>query len=89
MNCRLVLICRSQFFQSRWHFSSQAKERSTTQRFGITAKVGNSLHRATCTLGVYWKYTVGDYRIIARIEGGALCILVVRIRNQREVYRKT
>lgn len=38
-------------------------------------------------LGEFWKYRVGDYRIIGRIEDGALCILVVRIGNRREVYR--
>ena len=38
-------------------------------------------------LGVYWKYRVGDYRVIANIEDGALRILVVRIGNRREVYR--
>jgi mRNA interferase RelE/StbE len=31
---------------------------------------------------------VGDYRIIASIEDGALRILVVRIGNRKEVYRK-
>ncbi len=38
-------------------------------------------------LGEFWKYRVGDYRIIASIEDGALCILVVKIGNRREVYR--
>lgn len=38
-------------------------------------------------LGEFWKYRVGDYRIIADIQDGALCILVVRIGNRREVYR--
>jgi mRNA interferase RelE/StbE len=38
-------------------------------------------------LGVYWKYRVGDYRIIASIEDGALRILVVRIGHRKEVYR--
>jgi len=38
-------------------------------------------------LGEFWKYRVGDYRIIARIEDGALKIFVVRIGNRREVYR--
>lgn len=38
-------------------------------------------------LGEFWKYRVGDYRIISRIEDGELCILVVRIGNRREVYR--
>ncbi len=39
-------------------------------------------------LGAFWKYRVGDYRLIASIEDGALRILVVRIGNRREVYRK-
>ena len=38
-------------------------------------------------LGDFWKYRVGDYRIISCIEDGALCILVVKIGNRREVYR--
>jgi mRNA interferase RelE/StbE len=38
-------------------------------------------------LGAFWKYRVGDWRIIANIEDGALLILVVRIGNRREVYR--
>ena len=41
--CRLVLSFLSQFFQSRRHFSSQAKDRSTTHRFGSTTKVCSSL----------------------------------------------
>ena len=39
-------------------------------------------------LGAFWKYRVGDYRIVASIEDGALRILVVRIGNREEVYRK-
>lgn len=39
-------------------------------------------------LGDFWKYRVGDYRVISDIEDGALRILVVRIGNRREVYRK-
>jgi mRNA interferase RelE/StbE len=39
------------------------------------------------TLGAFWKYRVGDYRIISDIEDGALRVLVVRIGNRREVYR--
>jgi len=39
-------------------------------------------------LGAFWKYRVGDYRIVASIEYGALRILVVRIGNRKEVYRK-
>ena len=38
-------------------------------------------------LGEFWKYRVGDYRIISSIEDGALQILVVKIGNRRQVYR--
>ena len=38
-------------------------------------------------LGDFWKYRVGDYRVIAHIEDRALHILVVKIGNRREVYR--
>jgi len=38
-------------------------------------------------LGKYWKYRVGDYRIIASIEDQLVRILVVRIGNRREIYR--
>jgi mRNA interferase RelE/StbE len=39
-------------------------------------------------LGAFWKYRVGDYRIIASIEDGAMRILVVRIGDRKDVYRK-
>ena len=38
-------------------------------------------------LGEFWKYRVGDYRIIAAIEDGLLRVLVVKIGNRKEVYR--
>jgi mRNA interferase RelE/StbE len=38
-------------------------------------------------LGDFWKYRIGDYRVIADIQDGALCILVIRVGNRREVYR--
>ena len=37
--------------------------------------------------GEFWKYRVGDYRVICRIEDEAITILVVRIGNRREIYR--
>ncbi len=39
------------------------------------------------SLGAFWKYRVGDYRIICAIEDDALRVLVVRVGNRREVYR--
>jgi len=47
--------------------------------------IGQAL--AGSTLGNYWKYRVGDYRIIADIQDGKLIVLVVRVGNRREVYR--
>lgn len=38
-------------------------------------------------LGEFWKYRVGDYRIITNIEDEVLRIMVVKIGNRREVYR--
>lgn len=37
--------------------------------------------------GEFWKYRVGDYRLICRIEGDRLLILVLRVGHRREVYR--
>lgn len=39
------------------------------------------------SLGAFWKYRVGDYRIVAAIEDRRLRILIVRIGNRRDVYR--
>lgn len=39
------------------------------------------------TLGAYWRYRVGEYRIICDIQDGALCILVIEVGNRRDVYR--
>ncbi len=42
---------------------------------------------AGSTLGDYWRYRVGDYRVIVDIQDGRLCVQVVRLGNRREVYR--
>lgn len=47
--------------------------------------IGEALRGAS--LGAFWKYRVGDYRIICAIEDDALRVLVVRVGNRREVYR--
>ncbi len=38
-------------------------------------------------LGSFWRYRVGEYRIICDIQDGHLRVLVVQIGNRREVYR--
>ena len=38
-------------------------------------------------LGDFWKYCVGDYCVVAHIEDRALCVLMLKVGNRREVYR--
>ena len=38
-------------------------------------------------LGEFWKYRVGNYRLICKIEDERLLILVLRIGHRRDVYR--
>jgi mRNA interferase RelE/StbE len=38
-------------------------------------------------LGQFWKYRVGDYRLIAEIHDQEIRILVLRLGHRREVYR--
>jgi len=47
--------------------------------------LGDALHGPD--LKKYWKYRVGDYRVIAKIEDERVSIVVVRIGNRREAYR--
>lgn len=35
----------------------------------------------------YWRWRIGDYRVIARIEDERVTVLVVRVAHRREVYR--
>jgi mRNA interferase RelE/StbE len=39
-------------------------------------------------LGEFWKYRVGDYRLICSIEDQRVLILVLRIGHRREVYER-
>lgn len=38
-------------------------------------------------LGEFWKYRVGPYRLICKIEDNRLVVLVLRIGHRREIYR--
>lgn len=40
----------------------------------------------TGNLSGYWRYRVGDYRIITQIENGEMTILVVRVNHRRQIY---
>ena len=38
-------------------------------------------------MGEYWRYRVGDIRVICNIVDGQMTVLVIEIGNRREVYR--
>ena len=38
-------------------------------------------------LNEYWRYRVGDYRIIAEINDDEVLILVIEVGHRRDIYR--
>ncbi|MGH8750303.1 MAG: type II toxin-antitoxin system RelE family toxin [Burkholderiales bacterium] len=46
--------------------------------------IGEALHGPVAK---YWKYRVGDYRLICEIQDKIITIIIVRVGNRREVYR--
>lgn len=38
-------------------------------------------------LGAFWKYRVGDYRIISELKDGVLHIVVMQIGHRKEIYK--
>jgi mRNA interferase RelE/StbE len=38
-------------------------------------------------LGEFWRYRVGDYRIICGIEDERLVVIVVRVGHRKDIYR--
>lgn len=47
--------------------------------------IGQALQGAR--LGEFWKYRVGNYRLICKIEDERIVILVLQIGHRRDVYR--
>jgi mRNA interferase RelE/StbE len=47
--------------------------------------IGEAL--SSTRLGTYWKYRVGDWRIVCDIQDQRLIVRVLRVGNRREVYR--
>ena len=41
----------------------------------------------TGNLAEYWRYRVGDWRVIVRFEDDRLVIFVIEVGHRREVYR--
>ena len=46
-------------------------------------RFGKSL---TADMAGLWRYRVGDYRVVCRIEDERLVVLVVRLGHRRDVY---
>ena len=42
----------------------------------------------TGDLGGLWRWRIGDYRVVARIEDERITILIVRVAHRRNVYRR-
>lgn len=38
-------------------------------------------------LGTFWRYRIGDCRVICDIQDGALRVLVIEVGHRRDVYR--
>ena len=47
--------------------------------------IGEAL--AGSRLGNYWKYRVGDWRIVCDIQDRRIVVRVLRVGNRRDVYR--
>ena len=47
--------------------------------------LGEALSGAT--LGNYWKYRVGDWRIVCDIQDKRIVVRVLRVGNRRDIYR--
>lgn len=47
--------------------------------------IGEALHGPE--LGRFWKYRLGDYRLICHIQDQRVTVLVLRIGHRRDVYR--
>jgi mRNA interferase RelE/StbE len=59
--------------------------RQRVARLDNPREIGEALSGAT--LGNYWKYRVGDWRIVCDIQDKRIVVRVLRIGNRREVYR--
>ena len=48
-------------------------------------QIGDALQGSE--LGTFWRYRVGDYRIICDLQDNRLVVLVIDIGHRREIYR--
>lgn len=36
----------------------------------------------------FWRYRIGDYKLICNIEDNVLTVVVLRVKHRKEVYKK-
>ena len=60
--------------------------RTRLQSLKVPRSIGQALKGSV--LGDFWKYRLGDIRIIASIEDDRLVILVLRVGNRKEIYKR-
>lgn len=61
-----------------------------TRAMTDVAQLDDPRQRGHALVGDYaghWRYRIGDYRVIAKIEDGRLVIVVIAVGHRREVYR--
>ena len=68
----------TQFLRDRLAVTDEPRSLGTRLR-------GTGSHPGTAPL---WRYRIGDWRIVVRIEDEVLRVLVLRIAHRREVYRR-
>jgi mRNA interferase RelE/StbE len=59
--------------------------RERVEKLDDPRQIGASLQG---TLSGFWKYRVGDYRLICSLENDRLVVLVLRVGHRREVYKR-
>ena len=50
-------------------------------------QAGAPLHGSE--LGNYWRYRVGDYRILCELRDDELLVLVIEVGHRRSIYRRS
>ena len=60
-------------------------KRDQGQQTRVAARGGQALGGST--FGEFWKYRVGDFRIIASIQDDRMIVLVLRVGNRSDIYR--
>ena len=59
-------------------FILKLKKSDNPRRFGEALK-GN--------LHLFWRYRIGDYRLICTIEDKILTVLIIEVKHRKEVYK--